>query len=71
MVLIDESEQVYSHVLSSTLDGRKRKYCFDLLHLYIRRARQVVLCDADLGWLTFNITASLRDDIIPLKPMLD
>ncbi|WP_175809026.1 plasmid replication protein, CyRepA1 family [Burkholderia cenocepacia] len=67
VVLIDESEQVYSHVLSSTLDGRKRKYCFDLLHLYIRRARQVVLCDADLGWLTFNITASLRDDKGPVR----
>ncbi|MDI9700124.1 hypothetical protein QM312_29720 [Burkholderia cenocepacia] len=67
VVLIDESEQVYSHMLSSTLDGRKRKYCFDLLHLYIRRARQVVLCDADLGWLTFNITASLRDDKGPVR----
>ncbi|WP_186082944.1 plasmid replication protein, CyRepA1 family [Burkholderia gladioli] len=67
VVLIDESEQVYSHVLSSTLDGSKRKYCFDLLHLYIRRAGQVVLCDADLSWLTFNITASLRDDKGPVR----
>ncbi|WP_355795772.1 MULTISPECIES: hypothetical protein [Streptomyces] len=57
VVVIDETEQVYSHVLSDTLAGNKRKYCFNLLHLYIRRARQVVLCDADLGWLTFNVTA--------------
>ncbi|WP_025601330.1 plasmid replication protein, CyRepA1 family [Burkholderia sp. WSM2230] len=60
VVLIDESEQVYSHVLSSTL-GHKRKPCFKKLHHYIRYAKQVVLCDADLGWLTFNITALLRD----------
>ncbi|WP_186090422.1 MULTISPECIES: plasmid replication protein, CyRepA1 family [Burkholderia] len=64
VVLIDESEQVYSHVLSSTLQG-KRKPCFEKLHHYIRRAKQVVLSDADLGWLTFNVTALLRDDAGP------
>ncbi|MFM0420023.1 plasmid replication protein, CyRepA1 family [Paraburkholderia aromaticivorans] len=67
VVVIDEIEQVYSHVLSDTLAGNKRKYCFNLLHLYIRRAKQVVLCDADLGWLTFNITARLRDDVGPVR----
>ncbi|MFD1555421.1 plasmid replication protein, CyRepA1 family [Paraburkholderia silviterrae] len=67
VVVIDEIEQVYSHVLSSTLAGEKRKYCFNLLHLYIRRAKQVVLCDADLGWLTFNVTALLRDDEGPVR----
>lgn len=67
VVVIDEIEQVYSHVLSDTLAGSKRKYCFNLLHLYIRRARQVVLCDADLGWLTFNVTARLRDDVGPVR----
>ncbi|HDR9338333.1 hypothetical protein NIB78_07255 [Burkholderia multivorans] len=66
VVLIDESEQVFSHVLSSTLAG-KRKPCFEKLHLYIRRAKQVVLCDADLGWLTFNVTALLRDDKGPVR----
>ncbi|WP_315967649.1 plasmid replication protein, CyRepA1 family, partial [Burkholderia multivorans] len=67
VVVIDEIEQVYSHVLSNTLAGNKRKYCFNLLHLYIRRAKQVVLCDADLGWLTFNVTALLRDDEGPVR----
>ncbi|AXK64746.1 plasmid replication protein, CyRepA1 family [Burkholderia sp. IDO3] len=67
VVVIDETEQVYSHVLSDTLAGNKRKYCFNLLHLYIRRAKQVVLCDADLGWLTFNVTALLRDDVGPVR----
>lgn len=61
VVLIDESEQVFSHVLSSTLAG-KRKLCFEQLHHYIRCAKQVVLCDADLGWLTFNVVALLRED---------
>lgn len=67
VVVIDEIEQVYSHVLSDTLAGSKRKYCFNMLHLYIRRAKQVVLCDADLGWLTFNVTALLRDDEGPVR----
>lgn len=67
VVVIDEIEQVYSHVLSDTLAGSKRKYCFNLLHHYIDRAKQVVLCDADLGWLTFNITAKLRDDAGPVR----
>jgi len=66
VVLIDESEQVYSHVLSSTLAG-KRKPCFEMLRLYIRRAKQVVLCDADLGWLTFTVTALLREDEGPVR----
>jgi|GEM_PF-1277804 len=66
VVLIDESEQVFSHVLSSTL-ARKRKICFDKLYHYIRYAKQVVLCDADLGWLTFNVTALLRDDEGPVR----
>lgn len=68
VVLIDESEQVYSHVLSDTLAGRnKRKACFELLRHYVREAKQVVLCDADLGWLTFNVTATLRDDVGPVR----
>ncbi|WP_180986518.1 hypothetical protein [Burkholderia thailandensis] len=45
----------------------KRKPCFEKLHFYIRRAKQVVLCDADLGWLTFNVTALLRDDKGPVR----
>lgn len=61
VVLIDEVEQVYSHVLSSTLQG-KRKPCFEMLRSYVQRAKTVVLCDADLGWLTFNVTALLRED---------
>ncbi|MFM0382767.1 plasmid replication protein, CyRepA1 family [Paraburkholderia dipogonis] len=61
VVLIDESEQVYSHVLSSTLNG-KRKYCFEKLHHYVARAKQVILCDADLGWLTLEVTTLLRED---------
>lgn len=66
VVLIDESEQVFSHVLSSTLAG-KRKPCFEKLHHYIRCAKQVVLCDADLGWLTFNVIALLRENEGPVR----
>jgi hypothetical protein len=61
VVIIDESEQVISHVLSKTLIG-KRNVCFEKLRHYVRQAEQVVLCDADLGWLTFNTMALLRDE---------
>lgn len=59
VVLIDESEQVYSHITSSTLIG-KRNDCFLKLHHYVEHARRVVLSDADLGWLTVNVTDTLR-----------
>ncbi|QRQ88187.1 plasmid replication protein, CyRepA1 family [Cupriavidus oxalaticus] len=59
VILIDESEQVYSHVTSSTLNG-KREACFHLLNHYVQQAKRVVLSDADLGWLTVNVTDTLR-----------
>lgn len=59
VVVIDESEQVYSHITSSTLSG-KRNDCFLKLHHYVEQAKRVVLSDADLGWLTVNVTDTLR-----------
>ncbi|MCT7310072.1 hypothetical protein N5J06_03895 [Ralstonia sp. CHL-2022] len=59
VIIIDESEQVYSHLTASTL-GEKRKSCFETLHHYVKVAGRVVLCDADLSWLTVNVTDTLR-----------
>ncbi|WP_256259309.1 signal recognition particle [Burkholderia ubonensis] len=59
-VIIDESEQLFSHFLSSTLDG-KRATVFHTLSFYVREAKTVVVCDADLGRLTFEAIKCCRD----------
>ncbi|MPV71224.1 hypothetical protein [Burkholderia sp. BE17] len=46
---------------SSTLKYARHK-CFEKMRHYVRQAKQVVRCDADLRWLTFNVTSLLRDD---------
>ncbi|WP_175658587.1 signal recognition particle [Burkholderia vietnamiensis] len=59
-VIIDESEQLFSHFLSSTLDG-KRASVFHALSFYVREAKTVIVCDADLGRLTFEAIKCCRD----------
>lgn len=52
-VLIDESEQVLSHILSDTL-ARKRNRVFQHLQHIIKKAKHVIALDADLGSISFN-----------------
>ncbi|MBN3831692.1 signal recognition particle [Burkholderia sp. Ac-20344] len=59
-VIIDESEQLFSHFLSSTLDG-KRESVFHTLSFYVREATTVIVCDADLGRLSFEAIKCCRD----------
>lgn len=59
-VIIDESEQLFSHFLSSTLDG-KRESVFHTLSFFVREAKTVIVCDADLGRLTFEAIKCCRD----------
>lgn len=61
-VIIDESEQLFSHFLSSTLDG-KRESVFHTLSFYVREAKTVIVCDADLGRLTFEAIKCCRDGV--------
>src|SRR5450830_150874 len=53
VILIDESEQVFSHLTSSTLLG-KRRACYLKLFHYLRAAKSIVVADADLGPITIN-----------------
>ncbi|WP_322105252.1 signal recognition particle [Paraburkholderia sp. J41] len=59
-VIIDESEQLFSHFLSSTLNG-KRESIFHTLSFFVRRATTVIVCDADLGRLSFEAIKCFRD----------
>ena len=52
-VFIDESEQVLSHILSSTLDD-KRNTAFYRLRNILGTAKHVVALDADLQEVSFN-----------------
>jgi hypothetical protein len=59
-VVIDESEQVLAHFLSSTLGERRLPVLRRLLHI-INKARHVVALDADLSWNTFRRICEWRD----------
>jgi hypothetical protein len=58
VVIIDECEQVFSHLLSSTMRDVRRAVLTYLRH-YLREARQAILLDADLSKLTVDIVAEI------------
>jgi hypothetical protein len=53
VIFIDESEQVFSHLTSSTL-GQKRRASYQILFHYLAAASSVLLSDADLGPITID-----------------
>lgn len=61
VVIIDEVEQVLSHLLSSTL-GAKRSNIMALLQEYLKQARQVFALDADLSELTLGVINAMDTD---------
>ena len=58
IVVIDEVEQVLSHFLSDTI-GSNSIDIFEIFKNLIRRAKSVVVLDADLGWVSFNTITSI------------
>jgi hypothetical protein len=54
VVLIDESEQVLSHLIADTIDPDKRKICYLRLQYYVSVAKHVVALDADLNQITMH-----------------
>ncbi len=61
VVILDESEQVLSHLLSETLTKRVgRVDAFASLEFVIRRAKAVYALDADLGLITSHAMKDLR-----------
>lgn len=66
VVLIDESEQVFSHLIADTLNPTLRRKCYLLMEYYIQRAKVVVGLDADLNQITLHairrpVGMSLKD----------
>ena len=61
VIIIDESEQVYSHLISNTLIQNRKNVLRTLKH-YIDVSKEVYLLDADLGRLTIEITTEMHDD---------
>ena len=53
-VLIDESEQVFSHIISNMLSMETRRKSYMLLKHYIRRANFAIALDADLNTVSMS-----------------
>lgn len=64
LVIIDESEQVFSHLVGDTLKGQRRQV-YQVLRRLMREATSIVLLDADLGMVTMQAVfgMGLRNDI--------
>lgn len=61
LIILDESEQVISHLLSETLRERKgMSEPFAWLEFMIRNAKAVYALDADLGLITLHALKELR-----------
>lgn len=79
LVIIDESEQVFSHLVGETISKRQGGLdrCYDALVFQIQGAKSVVALDADLGMLTSHVLRYLRQQdwrdntsIVLNKPLL-
>ncbi|MDE2428010.1 MAG: hypothetical protein KGM99_04735 [Burkholderiales bacterium] len=53
VIVIDESEQVFSHLISPTLKDKRKKVYLTLRH-YLKQAKYVYLLDADLNMVTMD-----------------
>lgn len=54
VVLVDESEQVFSHLIAETMDHDKRSLCFKIFQYYIKAAKMVIALDADMNAVTLH-----------------
>jgi hypothetical protein len=59
-ILIDESEQVLAHFLSSTMKEKRLPILRRLMHL-VSTAKKVIALDADLSWNTFRRICEWRN----------
>lgn len=66
VIIIDESEQVFSHLTADTL-RRQRRECFLKTERYLKNATTVIACDADLSYLTLSVIAAARNGEMPKR----
>jgi hypothetical protein len=62
LVIIDESEQVFSHLVSDTIMQRSNglDLCFRHLKFYLEKAKAIIALDADLDAITITALKALR-----------
>lgn len=60
LVIIDESEQVFSHLFSGTISEGDRDKVFHALDFFLRNAKAIYALDADLGLVTAHVLSVLR-----------
>ena len=62
LVIIDKSEQVFSHLIGGTITKRQGalERCYDALQFQIANAKAVIALDADLGMLTTHALRYFR-----------
>ena len=54
VVLVDESEQVFSHLIANTLEPEKQRKSFLIFQHYIGAAKTVIALDADLNAVSLH-----------------
>lgn len=67
VVIVDEAEQVFSHVTAASTLKEKRRYCYQLLCHYLAMAKSVVLCDADLGAISVETISEVVAEDTPYR----
>jgi hypothetical protein len=58
VVIIDESEQVFTHLTSETIQ-KKRRIIYEKMFFYLRYAESVILADADLDIITVSTVSNM------------
>lgn len=66
IVIIDESQQVFSHLTSDTLKNCRREAFIKVDH-YLKKAKAVIVCDADLSFLTLDTISRARKGDMPSR----
>ncbi|MEO7224028.1 MAG: plasmid replication protein, CyRepA1 family, partial [Devosia sp.] len=69
-IVLDESEQVLAHFLSSTMAERRRSAVLHLRYL-LARAKHVIALDADLSWISYRFLGGLDEEGPPLHVMIN
>lgn len=59
LIIIDESEQVFSHFLAKTFNNNQ--WTFNLLTAMIKRTPSIIALDANLGWTTYLTLCRMKD----------
>jgi hypothetical protein len=64
LVILDESEQIFSHLMGKTVRDRKGglSKIYSRLALSLKHAKAVIALDADMGMLTTHALSALRPD---------